>query len=427
LAFKVDISKAFDTLDWKFLLRVIKKFGFCDTFCNWIDTILQLARLSICINGSQQGYFSCSRGVRQGDPLSPLLFCLAEDVLTRSLTRLMEQGKLKQMKGSRHCLIPSHILYADDIMIFCKGNKSCIDALIDLFTKYGQESGQVVSNAKSTVYSSAISDDKLHQLIDIIGFNTGSIPFNYLGVPIFKGKPRAKFLQPIVDKIKTKLSTWKASLLSIDGRVQLIKLVAQSMLIHTITVYDWPTSLLKEVETCFRNFIWPRDITRRKLVIVAWKKLCKPYSQGGLGIRSLITINAASNLKLCWDMLHSKESWAKLLKSRTIRSGKQINYHIFSSLWSSMKNEYSVIMENFVWLLGNGQTIRFWKDAWCGEPLINLITSQHPSIDEDATVDEFILDKPWCIPQEFHSFCPQLSSLVMQVTISNHDRKDELV
>lgn len=137
LAFKVDISKAFDTLNWKFLLKVLKQFGFSETFCNWIDAILQSAKLSICINGSQQGYFSCSRGVRQGDPLSPLLFCLAEDVLSRSLTKLVEQGKLKQMRGTRNCLVPSHILYADDIMIFCNGKKSCMQALMHLFTMYG--------------------------------------------------------------------------------------------------------------------------------------------------------------------------------------------------------------------------------------------------------------------------------------------------
>jgi len=90
LAFKVDISKAFDTLDWKFLLRVLEQFRFSETFCKLIDTILHSAKLSICINGAQQDYFSCSRGVRQGDPLSHLLFCLAEDVLSRSLTKLME-------------------------------------------------------------------------------------------------------------------------------------------------------------------------------------------------------------------------------------------------------------------------------------------------------------------------------------------------
>jgi len=235
---KVDITKAFDTLEWDFLIHVLKKFGFGDVFCSWIMAILESTHLSISINGSMHGYFKCTRGVRQEDPLSPLLFCLAEEVLSRGISKLVEDGDLELMTGTRRCQVPSHTLYADDIMIFCKGKISCINALINLFSRYAQASGQVVSSSKSTIYSSSISSARMANIVNFIGFNIGSLPFTYLGVPIFKGKHKACHLQPIADKVKAKMSAWKASLLSIAERVQLVKSVIQSMLIHSISIYD---------------------------------------------------------------------------------------------------------------------------------------------------------------------------------------------
>jgi hypothetical protein len=78
-------------------------------------------------------------------------------------------------------------------------------------------------------------------------------------VHIFKGKPKVFHLQSIADRIKLKLSSWKASLLSIAGRVQLVKSVIQSMTIYSISLYSWPISLIKEVEKNIRNFIWSGD------------------------------------------------------------------------------------------------------------------------------------------------------------------------
>lgn len=205
LAFKVDIAKAFDTIEWSFLLKVLSNFGFNEKFCNWIKVILESATLSISINGSQHGYFHCSRGVRQGDPLSPLLFCIAEDVLSRSITSLVEQGKLSLINSSRLHNIPSHIMYADDVMIFCKGKLTSVEALKDLFNKYAECSGQYINPAKSTTFSGSISRGRLSHIVNLLGFNSGQLPFNYLGVPIFKGKPKASHLQSIADRIRLKL------------------------------------------------------------------------------------------------------------------------------------------------------------------------------------------------------------------------------
>lgn len=205
LALKIDITKAFDTMEWPFLLQVLKQFGFNDTFCNWIAAILKSAFLSISINGESHGYFNCTRGVRQGDPLSLLLFCIAEEVLSRSLSHLVQEGKLKLIKGTRHFRVPSHSFYSDDLMIYCKGNTSSIQAIKDIFVRYELASGQVINNAKSTIFYGSINQAKLNQIVNILNFNVGSMPFNYLGVPIFKGKPKACYLQPIADKIKLKL------------------------------------------------------------------------------------------------------------------------------------------------------------------------------------------------------------------------------
>ena len=314
MALKVDIEKAFDTLDWNFLLRVLKAFGFNDIFCNWIQSILASAKISISINGKLHGFFSCSRGVRQGDPLSPLLFCLAEEVISRSTTKLVREGKLKLILGSRNNPVPSHILYADDIMLFCKASNSNIQALTNLFQKYAQISGQFVNPQKSFIYAGSINHHRLLNIATSTGFNIGSLPFTYLGVPIFRGKPKTIHLQPYVDKVKTKLSSWKASLLSIAGRVQLVKSVAQSILLHCVSIYSWPVKLIKDVERWMRNFIWSGDVNQRKLVTVPWKKVCSPLNEGGLGIRSLSSINEGANLKLCWELCNSNHHWAQFLR-----------------------------------------------------------------------------------------------------------------
>ena len=207
---------------------------------------------------------------------------------------MVEDGRLELVRGPRNTLIPSHVLFVDDIMVFCNGKASGLQALQDLFKEYALSSSQMISANKSTIYSGSISPSRALNIADRLAFRLGSLPFTYLGAPIFKGKPKKIHLQPIADKIKLKLLAWKAFLLSMVGRVKLVKSVIQGMLIHTISIYAWPVSLLKDLKKCIRNFIWSGDIEKRKLVTVSWKKVCRPFDEGDLGLRSLVRLNEAS-------------------------------------------------------------------------------------------------------------------------------------
>ncbi|KAL6221415.1 hypothetical protein ACLB2K_009166 [Fragaria x ananassa] len=330
---KVDIAKAFDTLDWSFLSQVLIRFGFSSEFLHFIHTILDSARLSVLLNGTPHGFFSCSRGVRQGDPLSPLLFCLAEEALSRGLTSLFLSRRVKPISLPRGCLL-SHVLYADDLFIFCRGDDSSLKNLRLFLESYGAASGQIVNKDKSTFYMGEAYSYRRGRVHRLLGYKSGSAPFIYLGVPIFKGMPRRRHLQAIADKANSRLTSWKGKLLSIAGRVQLVKDIFQSMLLHSFSVYLWPSSLLKYLAVCARNFIWSGDVAIKKLVTVSWKQLCCPRNEAGLGLRHLPALNKAALLTLSWSILTASTSWGVFARD------KWLNHVIIDNLQISRVSQF---------------------------------------------------------------------------------------
>jgi len=185
-------------------------------------TILQSAKLSIRVNGSLVGYFCYRRGVRQSDPLSPLLFCIAKEVLNRGIANLILTKHILPMVSPKGFCFPSHVLYADDIFVFCRANKRSLSSLMKFLHSYHLASGQWINTSKSHFFTADTSPSFLSKIKDVLGCNRGNIPFNYLRVPIFVGSRKARFLQPLVDKVRSKLASWKGKSLSMTGRIELV-------------------------------------------------------------------------------------------------------------------------------------------------------------------------------------------------------------
>ncbi|XP_026453587.1 uncharacterized protein LOC113354476 [Papaver somniferum] len=144
---KIDITQAYDSLSWKFLFQVMSKFGFSDKGIYWLQILLTSARIYVLVNGGPEGYFKVEIGLRQGDPLSPLLFVIVEDALSRNITKKIQNGELKAMVN-RNGIQSSHILFADDIFLFCNDERRNVKNLMDMLKEYQNASGQIISLEK---------------------------------------------------------------------------------------------------------------------------------------------------------------------------------------------------------------------------------------------------------------------------------------
>ncbi|XP_019430036.1 PREDICTED: uncharacterized protein LOC109337512 [Lupinus angustifolius] len=386
LALKPDVKKAFDTIDWRFLMDTLKAFGFHKSFIHWIEVILNSAKLSISVNGRTVGYFSCKRGVRQGDPLSPLLLCLAEEVISRGLTKLLEKGKFRSIVGPR-IATPSHVLYADDILVFCRGIKRDLLAIKKLFNDYANVSGQCLNLSKCKFFSTQANTRKIGKLTSWLGFGVGSLPFNYLGVPVFQGKPRVIHLQPITDRIINKLAKWKGCCLLIMGRVELGQEACNSCLAQ---------SLLSN-------------------------------QRRGLGIRSIKLLNEAAMLKLAWEMNSSEQEWATYYKSRLCRNKEPKSSYIKSSIWPGIRKHWQVILDNSIWLFGNGNNIRYWRDNWLGKTLVDLLGIPNQiSSALLARIPDFIHHSTWIIPSWLSRINPEVCQSILRTLIPATHLPDKL-
>ncbi|KAK2646630.1 hypothetical protein Ddye_021825 [Dipteronia dyeriana] len=165
---------------------------------DWRYSILRSYRLSVILNEVLDGYFYCSKGVHQRDSLSPILFGITEDFLSRLLKRIVGSSLIVSISFPRCFTTPTHLLYADDILIFCNGTQKNLKNIMGAFRDYGYISGQFV--------------------------NCGLL---------FLGKPRKTVLWPIADKILSKFAKWKGKSLSLADHATLFMSIITGSFVHS--------------------------------------------------------------------------------------------------------------------------------------------------------------------------------------------------
>ncbi|XP_026399726.1 uncharacterized protein LOC113295610 [Papaver somniferum] len=266
---------------------------------------------------------------------------------------------------TRNGISPTHLFFADDIMIFCKGNVKSVRNMVSLLEKYHRVSGQTVCRKKSKIYYDGGSLSRWRTIVDFLGMSLASFPDRYLGVQIMPGAVRYRHICTVIDKVKNQLVVWKGKMLSFQDRVVLVKTVIASYSIHNMAVYKWPLKFIQQCERVIRNFIWSGDSGISRAFVVGFHKVCSPLSEEGLGLTRLSVMNKALVAKLWWNIKRSHKKWARFLEAKyTFRDGRVKDYGIKSTILPGVRWVDRMVAQNTKSLISDGRSTSLYFDIW---------------------------------------------------------------
>ena len=397
---KLDIEKADDHVSWDTLFYLLERMSFRGRSRSWVKACVTTVRFSVLINGSLAGFFGSSRGLRQGDLLSLLLFLLIMEVLSRILKKT-EDGSLIQgfhvgPINSVGILI-SHLLFTDDIIILCDASREQLLSIRLALTYFQAFTGLKVNVGKSEIVPIR-EVSNIHNLANILQCTVGSLPMIYLGMPLGTSYKTAFIWNVILKRMEKKLSGWKRLYLSKGGRLTLLKSTLSSLSTYYLSLFTVPKAVAMRLERIQRNFLWGSLAECFKYPLVAWEKVGLPRELGGLGIRNLVSFNQALLGKLLWRYGHeTTHLWRRVI---TMKYGEgnggwstRVCRRAYGcGLLQSISEGWESFSRHLSFVVGDGSHLLFWHDKWTRD---NSLKSLYPrlfmcSTNKEACISEVL-------------------------------------
>ena len=434
MALKLDMSKAYDRVEWAFLERIMLKMGFSESWVSMIMECVRTVSYSVLINGEPKGFFPPTRGLRQGDPISPYLFLLCAEGLNALLAQATLSKKIQGISISRRGPKLSHLFFADDSVLFCRASLQECHAIQDILRTYERASGQQINQDKTTLFfSSSTQEETQNEIKDALRLQVIRQYENYLGLPSMVGRAKYKSFTQFKDRVWHKIQGWKGKLLFQAGREVLIKAVVQAIPAYTMNVFKLPKKLCADLERMVRDFWWGHSGEARKVHWVNWGALCKPKQVGGMGFRELSKLNDALLAKQVWRLIHNKSSLLyRVLQAKYFPRSSIMDIRCStkaSFAWRSILKTRSVIQKGARWRIGRGDSVCIWRDKWLPSPSPGLPLSPPNLLDAEACVSSLIQQSSgtWNSTLIDQIFLPSDAELIKSIPLSMRVRDDVVV
>ncbi|KAL0333101.1 UNVERIFIED_CONTAM: hypothetical protein Scaly_2211600 [Sesamum calycinum] len=305
-ALKVDLRKAYDSVEWDFLFASLRKFRLPERFVCWIEECVTTASFSICLNGEPHGFFFGSRGLRQGDPMSPYLFVLYMEVFHVQMHKNITESSVFRFHWRCRELELFSLCFADDLLLFCRADVASVLVFKEGLDWFSRVSGLQAKPDKSQLILSKSAEYLRLYSHQVLGFQEGVLPLKYLGLPLVHSRLTIQDCQPLLVKVEKHIAGWTGIPLSFAGR----------------------------------------GTSDHRYAKVTWSQVCLPYDEGGQGVRAITPV------QWIWQYrIRSKSIWTVSLTSGSW------------SWWKMIKLRHLLL--NDIWYeVGTMNLFTDWHDPW---------------------------------------------------------------
>lgn len=321
------------------------KMGFGNRWVNMLMQCVKSVSYSILINGQPHGRISPSRGIRQGDLLSPYLFILCTKGLSHMLGKAEQEHKITGLPGVRGGIRINHLFFADDSLLFCKANVDEWTRIQEILGSYEKASGQKLNRDKTSIFFSQNTKQETKEFIlSISGVSSSTSYEKYLGLPPLVGRSRVSTFTGIQGKIWERINGWTENFLTQAGKEVLLKRLFKQYPL-TLSVFLLPKKLCHDITSMMARFWWGHKDNQGRLAWMNWKKMGRAKDKRGLGFRDLELFNLAMLAKQGWRLIQNPETLvARVMRAKYFPNGTFLEAGIgrnpsyaWRSIWSLKK------------------------------------------------------------------------------------------